>query len=86
MTIPRNIYNRTFSYVCVCLCPSQSSDVGTDSQTAQGGASVSPLGRGDGISGGRGKGIPRILKAGHAIKMGAVVRNYVHILAKFYGL
>ena len=47
---------------------------------------MSPLGRGDGISGGRGKGIPRILKAGHAIKMGAVVRNYVHVLAKFYGL
>ena len=45
-------------------------------QTAQGGASVSSAVRG---SGRRGKCIPRIIKAGHAIKMGAVVRMHMYM-------
>ena len=61
---------------CTCIVPQSTgnSDAGPDSETAQGGAGVSSVGRGDSISRRTSKGIPRVIKAGHAIKLGAVVR------------
>ena len=69
---------------CMGIVPQSSgnSDSGTDSETAQGGAGVSSVGRGDSISRRKDKGIPRVIKAGHAIKLGAVVRVYVLCLSQ----